>query len=43
MTKEERNQRILELWKKAYTKARAASIVVNRFETLRMKIELFGR
>jgi hypothetical protein len=43
MTKEERNQRVIELWRRAFTKAKAASIVINRFETLRMKIELFGR
>jgi len=34
---------MLELWRRAFTKAKAATIVINRFENLRMKIELFGR
>ncbi len=43
MNPDERNQRMLDLWRRTYQKAKAATIVINRFENLRMKIELFGR
>ena len=35
--------RMIELWNSAFKKAKAATIVINRFENLRLKIELFGR
>jgi hypothetical protein len=34
MTKEERDKRVMELWKRAYHKARGASILLNTFENL---------
>lgn len=43
MTDEERGRHLLELWQKAYRKARGASILLNQLEALRLKINVFGR
>ena len=43
LSPQEREERIKELWLKAYGKARGAAIMLNQFEALKIKIQMFGR
>lgn len=39
----DREERIKELWLKAYLKAKGAAVILSTFKGLRAKIQLFGR
>jgi hypothetical protein len=43
MTFEEREERILDLWRIAFSKAKGAVLIQDTFEALNNKIKIFGR